>query len=178
MITRRSHPNPMHSTMVTLFKGDLLGNPELESLLCEYHQKLQSIDKNFQPSTTGWWKNEEKARVLVEQDSNKRLKGFVIIGYQEFVDADVKSEICEIYSSTGYRGLMSLLNSALNHLSEPWGFQVYESNHRARKVFEFILKKKRLNWTVSPAIEKKSRVLKFRILNQPAAAAKHTPLAL
>lgn len=134
----------------------------LHQLIDTYYRSMRAVDPSFHWSDPEWWRDRDVAHVVL---TGKR-DGFAIIGYGAQVDADVASEICELYCPDPF-ALLSLLRACRAHIRFPFGFQVLQANTRAQRCFEGLLERMRLGFTRTPAMDGSAAVLKYRLDQMP-----------
>lgn len=140
---------------------------QARKLYYQYETELISIDKKIKiHKPPYWWENSTDAAFLAVYE-NQKIIGFLIVGYGKFIDPDVISEICEIYLAPAYRNSINfkkLLSRAYPYLKSPWGFQVLASNHRAKFLFEQLLKRSATKSIKKLSQDGKTKVYKYRII--------------
>lgn len=119
---------------------------------------MQSIDASFHWSDPEWWADEAQAKIIAVVGGH----GFAIVGYGKNVDADVASEICELYCKNPW-ALLPLIRSCLPHIRWPFGFQVLATNVPAQIAFERMLPLLKLKYIKTRAMDGASVVYKYRI---------------
>jgi hypothetical protein len=135
----------------------------MQKLIEEYYQKMQTKDPFFCWNNLNWWQDERYAKVI----SARGKQGFVIIGYGPNADADVQSEICEIYCKNP-NIFMPMIRASVTKLLWPVGFQVLCCNTRAQQCFEAVLPRMGFSFTKKMARDGACDVFKYRIFNAPA----------
>lgn len=135
------------------------------TLYREYEENLQQVDPN-QPlhAPPYWWEDSPHARLIVYPAEQPHA--FLIVGDGPHCDADVASEICELYIAPAHRGwrtLRCLLQTAMPYLEAPWGFQVLAENTRARRLFDHLLKRWHVPYQSFAAEDQGLDVYKYRI---------------
>ncbi|PCJ61281.1 MAG: hypothetical protein COA79_06790 [Planctomycetota bacterium] len=130
----------------------------MEELIKEYYNTMKLQDPNFHWSDPNWWKHKSKAKIILAKDN----QGFAIIGYEDYVDKDVESEICELYCKMP-AVFLSLIRSCIPHIKMPFGFQILQSNIKAIRCFEGITKKLGFEYQRHETFDGLCRVIKYRI---------------
>lgn len=138
----------------------------LETAVRDYYRGMQAIDPGFFWKNPHWWQDLINAKVFVAR-TDELILGFLIVGYGSNVDADVRSEVCEVFSCGGLPILTALFRAAHPALTPPWGFQVLQHNVRARRLFDWLLTRHGFAWSATAASEDGLQVVKYRIATQP-----------
>ncbi|MFP4382348.1 MAG: hypothetical protein ACLFUS_17740 [Candidatus Sumerlaeia bacterium] len=131
-----------------------------------YEVELQLIEKqNTIHEPPYWWESGKNISFFYVKKRNS-VHGFVIVAYGEHVDADVASEICEIWIDPicrDARVFSRLMEAAIDALQYPAGFQVFRGNVRGTRLFENLLNRRNVSWNKWEGRDGSLAVVKYRI---------------
>ena len=133
----------------------------MKKIIFNYYKQMKLIDQNFSWSNKYWWKDTNNAKVILAGNTDKPT-GFCIVGYNQFIDDDVQSEICELFCKNPF-AIVPLIRASIPYIKYPFGFQVLQNNHKAINCFEFILQKLEINYVKTPISNIDTNVYKYRI---------------